>query len=80
MFQRGIKLLNRAEGLAELIANFRNGFERTPLPVLVLEQPTDFVRADGRNFTSEDLQFAGVAYGLSQTEFFLPNPYCRDSV
>jgi len=54
--------------------------ERAPLPVLALEQPTNFVRADRRNFTSEDLQFAGVAYGLSQTEFFLPNPYCRDSV
>ena len=54
--------------------------ERAPLPVLTLERPTNFVRADRRNFTSEDLQFAGVAYGLSQIEFFLPNPYCRDSV
>jgi len=26
------------------------------------------------------LQLAGVAYGLSITEFHVPNPYARDSV
>ena len=54
--------------------------EWKPLPVLTLEQPTDLVRADRRKITNEELQLAAVAYGLSNREFFLPNPYCRDSV
>ena len=56
--------------------------EQEPLSVLTLEPPTDLVRVDRRNLTSEELRFAAVAYGLSHREFFgeflVPNPYCRD--
>ena len=56
--------------------------EQELLSVLTLEQPSDLVRADRRNLTSEELRFAAVAYGLSHREFFgeflVPNPYCRD--
>jgi hypothetical protein len=54
--------------------------ERELLPIARLEQPDDLVIADRRNLTSEELQFAGVAYGLSNPEFYVPNPYSRDSV
>lgn len=50
------------------------------LPVVRLEQPDNLTRADRRNLTSEELQLASVAYGLSSTEFHVPNPYARDSV
>lgn len=50
------------------------------LQVVRLEQPDDLTRADHRNLTSEELQIASVAYGLSNTEFHVPNPYARDSV
>jgi len=52
--------------------------QREPLSVMTLEQPTDLVRADHRKITSEELPFVPVAYGLSNMESFLPNPYCRD--
>ena len=54
--------------------------EREPLPVVRLEQPDDLVSSERRNLTSEELQLASVAYGLSNTEFYVPNPYARDSV
>lgn len=54
--------------------------ERELLPTVRLEQPDDLARADRRNLTSEELQLASVAYGLSNTEFYVPNPYARDSV
>ena len=54
--------------------------ERDLLPVVRLEQPDDLARADSRNVTSEELQLASVAYGLSIKEFYVPNPYARDSV
>ena len=54
--------------------------ERELLPAVGLEQPDDLARADRRNLTSEELQLASVAYGLSNTEFYVPNPYARDSV
>lgn len=50
------------------------------LQAVRLEQPDDLTRADRRNLTSEELQIASVAYGLSKTEFHVPNPYARDSV
>ena len=49
------------------------------LPAVRLEQPDDLARADGKDVTNEELQIAGVAYGLSITEFYVPNPYARDS-
>ena len=49
-----------------------------PLSVMTLEQPADLVRADHKKITSEELPFLTVAYGLSNMESFLPNPYCRD--
>jgi hypothetical protein len=49
-----------------------------PLSVMALEQPTDLVRADHRKIASEDLPFVPVAYGLSNTEPFLPHPYRRN--
>ncbi len=52
--------------------------EREPLPVMALEQPYDLIRADRQKISSEELSFATVAYGLSNLESFLPNPYCRD--
>lgn len=54
--------------------------ERELLPTVALEQPDDLVRPDRRNLTSEELKLASVAYGLSNKEFYVPNPYCRDSV
>jgi hypothetical protein len=54
--------------------------EREPLPTVRLEQPEDLTRADHRSLTSEELHLASVAYGLSNTEFYVPNPYARDSV
>ena len=53
--------------------------EREPLSVMTLEQPIDLVRVDHKKITSEELPFVTVAYGLSNMEAFLPNPYCRDS-
>ena len=54
--------------------------ERELLPAVRLEQPDDLATADRRNLTSEELQLASVAYGLSNTEFHVPNPYARDPV
>ena len=54
--------------------------ERELLPAVRLEPPDNLTRADRRNLTSEELQLASVAYGLSNTEFHVPNPYARDSV
>ena len=53
--------------------------EREPLSVMAVEQPADLVRADHKKITSEELPFVTVAYGLSNMEAFLPNPYCRDT-
>jgi hypothetical protein len=53
--------------------------EREPLSVMTLEQPIDLVRADHKKITSEELPFVSVAYGLSNRESFLPNPYVRDT-
>jgi hypothetical protein len=53
--------------------------EREPLSVMTLEQPIDLVRADHEKITSEELPFVTVAYGLSNMESFLPNPYVRDT-
>lgn len=52
--------------------------QREPLSVMTLEQPADLVRADHEKVRSEELPFLTVAYGLSNMESFLPNPYCRD--
>ena len=52
--------------------------ERELLPAVRLEQPDDLATADHRKLTSEELQLASVAYGLSNTEFHVPNPYARD--
>jgi hypothetical protein len=52
--------------------------QKEPLSVLTLEHPADLVRADHRKITSEELPFVAVAYGLSNMEPHLPNPYCRD--
>jgi hypothetical protein len=51
---------------------------REPLSMMTLEQPADLVRADHKKIRSEELPFLTVAYGLSNMESFLPNPYCRD--
>jgi hypothetical protein len=53
--------------------------DREPLSLMTLEQPIDLVRADHKKITSEELPFVTVAYGLSNMEAFLPNPYCRES-
>jgi hypothetical protein len=53
--------------------------EREPLSVMILEQPIDLVRADHKKITSEEMPFLTVAYGLSNIESFLPNPYVRDT-
>lgn len=49
------------------------------LSLMTLERPIDLIRADHKKITSEELPFVTVAYGLSNMEAFLPNPYCRDS-
>jgi hypothetical protein len=53
--------------------------EREPLSVMTLEQPIDLVRVDHKKITSKELPFVTVAYGLSNRESFLPNPYVRDT-
>jgi hypothetical protein len=45
---------------------------------MTLEQPTDLIRPDHREMTSDELPFVTVAYGLSNIKSFLPNPYSRD--
>jgi hypothetical protein len=52
--------------------------QREPLSVMTLEQPTDLVRADRREIATDELPFVTVAYGLSNMQSFLPNPYSRD--
>jgi hypothetical protein len=52
---------------------------REPLSVMALEQPTDLIRADHKKLRDDELPFLTEAYGLSNMESFLPNPYCRDS-
>ena len=54
--------------------------QQKPLCLMPLEQPFDLVRADHRKIMSEELPFVTVAYGLSNMESSLPNPYCRDSL
>jgi hypothetical protein len=62
-----------------LVDTFRIHPDRQdPLSVMPLEQPTDLVRADHRKITGEELPFVSVAYGLSNFQSLLPNPYCRD--
>jgi hypothetical protein len=56
----------------------RHPDQREALSVMTLEQPVDLVRADHQKITGEELPFLTVAYGLSNLESFLPNPYCRD--
>jgi len=53
--------------------------QRELLSVMKLEQPIDLIRADRKEITSEELPFVTVAYGLSNMESFLPNPYVRDT-
>jgi hypothetical protein len=53
--------------------------EREPLAVTALEQPVDLARADGKKVATEELPFLTVAYGLSNMDSFLPNPWVRDS-
>jgi hypothetical protein len=63
-----------------LVDNFRmHPDQREPLSVMKLEQPIDLVRADRKEIPSEGLPFITVAYGLSNMESFLPNPYVRDT-
>jgi hypothetical protein len=52
--------------------------QQEQLSVMPLEQPFDLVRADRRKITSEEFPFVTVAYGLSNMESFLPNPWCRN--
>jgi hypothetical protein len=54
--------------------------ERELLPTIKLDQPDDLTTADHRHLTCEELQLTSVAYGLSKTEFHVPNPYARDPV
>jgi hypothetical protein len=52
---------------------------REPLSMMTLEQPIDLIRADHKKVANEELLFVTVAYGLSNIESFLPNPYVRDT-
>jgi hypothetical protein len=52
--------------------------QRELLSLMTLEQPSDLVRADYKDIAIEDLPFVTVAYGLSNVESYLPNPYSRD--
>jgi hypothetical protein len=53
--------------------------ERGPVVVTALEQPVDLTRADGKKIATEELPFLTVAYGLSNMDSFLPNPWVRDT-
>jgi hypothetical protein len=53
--------------------------ERKPLAVAALEQPVDLARADNQKIATEELPFLTVAYGLSNMDSFLPNPWVRDT-
>jgi hypothetical protein len=53
--------------------------EGEPLTVTALEQPVDLARGDGKKIATEELPFLTVAYGLSNMDSFLPNPWVRDT-
>lgn len=77
--QHKVVVIGGGSLLPLLVDTFRTHPDhQEPLSVLTLEQPTDLVRADRRKIPSEELPFVAVAYGLSQLESHLPNPYCRD--
>jgi hypothetical protein len=67
---------NRLASLVDTVRTLPD--QREPLSVMTLEQPTDLIRADRREITSDEFPFITVAYGLSNMESFLPNPYVRD--
>ncbi len=50
-----------------------------PISSMALERPFDLIRADRAKIASEDLPHLTVAYGLSNIESYLPNPYNRDT-
>lgn len=52
--------------------------QQEQLSVMIVEQPTDLIRADHREITSDEFLFLTVAYGLFNMKSFLPNLYARD--
>ncbi len=48
------------------------------LSLMALELPFDLIRADRQKIARDELPFLSVAYGLSNMESYLPNPYNRE--
>ena len=46
--------------------------------LMALELPFDLIRADRQKIARDELPFLSVAYGLSNMESYLPNPYNRE--
>lgn len=77
--QHKIVIIGGGSFMPFLVETFRtHPDQREPFSVLTLEPPADLVRADHGKVTSEELPSVGVAYGLSNRESHIPNPYCRD--
>jgi len=68
---------SRVPFLVDLLRTHPDGGE--PLSLMALEQPFDLIRADREKIASDDLLFLTIAYGLSNLESYLPNPYNGDT-
>jgi hypothetical protein len=67
---------SRMPFLVDMLRTHRDG--GAPLSLMALEQPFDLIRADRQKIASDELPFLSVAYGLSNMESYLPNPYNRE--
>jgi hypothetical protein len=67
---------SRVPFLIDMLRTHPDGGE--PISLMALEQPLDLIRADRAKIASDELPFLTVAYGLSNLESYLPNPYARE--
>lgn len=67
---------SRVPFLIDMLRTHPDGGE--PISLMALEQPFDLIRADRAKIASDELPFLTVAYGLSNMESYLPNPYNRE--
>jgi hypothetical protein len=67
---------SRMPFLVDMLRTHPDGGE--PLSLMALEPPFDLIRADRQKIASDELPFLSVAYGLSNMESYLPNPYNRE--
>ena len=67
---------SRLQSLVDTVRMHPDQGER--LSLTTMEQPSDLVRPDHREIPTDELPFVTVAYGLSNIQSYLPNPYSRD--